>query len=190
MDSSGSANGALPIFDLVEPVYGSPKSTSRKPDNDPTDIDAYGEATSLHHADQADKNARKKSLRFHISKIASASARRQGARNNRVGGDDDIPYRERRKEQVARLANESEKKAEDGSGDDAEEDVDGYYKLIERKTKEKKAKKKADYEEAQAAARYVSHFSSVFSSLTVDEQAGFRGRHRYWSPFTYSGNPD
>jgi len=161
-DSSGSINISLPVFDLVEPVYSQSISTSHNANNDPANIDAYGEATSLHHADQVDKNARRKSLRFHISKITSASARRQGARNGMVGGDDDIPYRERKKEWHARLAKESENKAKtrgqggddldnDGAHDDgAHDDADGYYELVKRKTKEKKAKKKADYEEAAA----------------------------------------
>lgn len=174
------ASKSTPAFDLVEPVYGLPKSTPANATKDLISTDAYGEATSLHHADQADKVARKKSLRFHTSKIASASARRQGARNNMVGGDDDIPYKERRKEQEARLAKESEKRAktrgqggddlddlepempttkrtrdDDGNDDGVDEDADGYYELVKRKTKDKKDKKKAEYEEAQAAARYV-----------------------------------
>ncbi|KIM89034.1 hypothetical protein PILCRDRAFT_812924 [Piloderma croceum F 1598] len=177
---SDSKKPALPAFDLVEPEYNRSKTSSSNGATDTGELDAYGEATSLQHADQADKNARKKSLRFHTSKIESASARRQGARNNAVGGDDDIPYKERRKEKDARIAKEAEKKTksrgqggdnlddvepenegrkrerdevEDSDEDDGEDSADGYYELVKRKTKEKKAKKKGDYEEAQAAAR-------------------------------------
>jgi U3 small nucleolar RNA-associated protein 3 len=178
-----SKKSALPVFDLVEPEYDRSKTSSSNDATDTGGLDAYGEATSLQHADQVDKNARKKSLRFHTSKIESASARRQGARNNAVGGDDDIPYKERRKEKDARIAKEAEKKiksrgqggddlddvepenegrkrerdeVEDDGEDDGEDSADGYYELVKRKTKEKKAKKKGDYEEAQAAARYIS----------------------------------
>ena len=175
--NSAASKGS--VFDLVEPTYNHSKISSPDAATDTDNIDAYGEATSLQYADQADKNARKKSLRFHTSKIESASARRQGARSNAFGGDDDIPYRERRKEKEARVATESEKKAklrgqggddlddiepemsakrrsrdEEGDEDDGDESADGYYELVKRKTKERKEKKKTNYEEAQAAARY------------------------------------
>ncbi|KAF7985511.1 hypothetical protein HWV62_3725 [Athelia sp. TMB] len=172
-----SKKAAKPAFDLVEPVYARDKLSASSTAVNSGDTDAYGEATSLQHADQVDKAARKKSLRFHTSKIESNSARRKGARNA-IGGDDDIPYRERKKEKEARLAKESEKKAKTkGQGGDDLDDVDaavgtkkrpreddeddeppadgadGYYELVKRKSKEKKEKKKADYEEAQAVAR-------------------------------------
>lgn len=179
-DSTESKKPALPEFDLLEPVHGRSKVPSSSINNEMVNSDAWGEATSLQHADQADKNARKKTLRFHTSKIESASARRQGARSNAAGGDDDIPYRERRKEKDARLAKETEKKArtrgqggedldpagpmEEGKkrrreevedDDNEEEGTDGYYELVKRQSKEKKDKKKADYESARAAERYV-----------------------------------
>lgn len=176
--ASSTKKPVLPVFDLVEPVYTRSKPSSSSSATDFGNPDAYGEATSLQHADQADKAARKKSLRFHTSKIESASARRQGARSA-VGGDDDIPYRERKKEKDVRLAKESEKKVKGQGGDDLDdaepeadtrkrsrdddddhsgaEGADGYYELVKRKTKEMKDKKKTDYEEAQAAARYVLH---------------------------------
>jgi len=187
-DSAGLKKAVLPTFDLVEPVYSRSKSSSSNVVDDIGNTDVYGEATFLPHADQADKNARKKSLRFHTSKIESASARRQGARNNAVGGDDDIPYRERRKEKEARVAKELEKKAkargqggddlddvepnndarkrrrdEEDDENDGEEGADGYYELVKRKTEEKKEKKRADYEEARAAAQYDSQPSCAFS---------------------------
>jgi U3 small nucleolar RNA-associated protein 3 len=163
------------IFDLVEPEFTEAQSSSRiDPDIDMRD--AYGEASSLQHADAVDKRARKKSLRFHTSKIESASARRQGARNQAVGGDDDLPYRERRKEKEARLAKEAAAKvrgqggadlddtepepkagrtAKEGeSSDDEANGPDGYYELVKKKSKERKEQKKAEYEAAQAA-RYV-----------------------------------
>ncbi|EGN92133.1 hypothetical protein SERLA73DRAFT_173106 [Serpula lacrymans var. lacrymans S7.3] len=177
-----TAEKAAPVFDLVEPEFSS-SSSRKKPTSfgDTNNADAFGEATFLQHADAADKKARKKSLQFHVSRIDSASARRQGARANALGGDDDIPYRERRKDREAKLAKEQERnKARLGMGgddlddvdpeletdgkkekkkrkemdDEADEDeVDGYYELVKRQATEKKMKKKMDYEVAQAAAR-------------------------------------
>lgn len=163
-----------PIFDLVEPQFVSSKSSSsHEPLAD--DADAYGEMTALHFADLADKSVRKKSLRFHTSKIDSTSARRQGARNQALGGDDDLPYRQRKKEKDAQLVKEAVKNLNNQGGDDLDDedpepprvgekrsrqdedeaDPDGYYELIKKKSKEKKEKKKAEYEEANGRVRYV-----------------------------------
>ncbi|KAK7048271.1 hypothetical protein R3P38DRAFT_2605963 [Favolaschia claudopus] len=154
---TSSSAPALPIFDLVEPDFtASTSATQRRLDSS---IDAYGEATTLQHADAADKSARRKSLRFHTSRIESASARRQGARNNAVGGDDDIPYRDTRK-QAAKVPQSQRGQG----GDDLDEsdplpktadaeDAEGYYDLVQRNSKLKKEKKKADYEAALEATR-------------------------------------
>ncbi|PPR05394.1 hypothetical protein CVT24_008007 [Panaeolus cyanescens] len=166
-----------PIFDLVEPEFVSSKASSSKRQPSQDLSDPYGEAMSLHSVDAADKTARKKSLRFHTSKIESASARRQGARNQAVGGDDDIPYRERKNEKDARLVKEAARRAaqqggedldpeaddadhqvgdkrprgdDDASGDDS---PDEYYELVKKKSKEKKEKKKAEYEEEHGRVR-------------------------------------
>ncbi|KAG5648291.1 hypothetical protein DXG03_004863 [Asterophora parasitica] len=169
---TSSTSKAAPIFDLVEPEFAPSKPSSSRIS---ADTDAYGEATSLQHADVADKTARKKSLRFHTSRIESTSARRQGARNQAVGGDDDIPYRERKKEKDVRLAKENSKlrgqggadlddaepepktakrRREDEDGDEDEpEGPDGYYELVKKKTKEKKDQKKAEYDAMVEAAR-------------------------------------
>ncbi len=161
------------VFDLVEPEFTSsaqPTASSRVDASD-----AFGEATELQHADAADKSARRKSLRFHTSKIESASARRRGARNDTVGGDDDIPYRERKKAKDTRLAEEAKKRLErqggadlddaDPEGDkmDVEMDVDGegYYELVKKATREKKEKRKAEHE--ARSARSVSLSISVLS---------------------------
>jgi len=178
---------AAPIFDLIEPEFVSSKPSSRKAVADDT-ADAYGDATTLHSVDAADKSARKKSLRFHTSKIESASARRQGARNQAAGGDDDIPYRERKKEKDAKLVKEAAKRASEQGGadlddeepetsagqkrsrkddeqDDGGESPDEYYELVKKRSKEEKAKKKAEYEEAHGRSRYA-HFQEVFIVMT------------------------
>ncbi|KAG6918741.1 hypothetical protein DXG01_011932 [Tephrocybe rancida] len=165
------AANPTPVFDLVEPEFTPSKPSSSRNASDVAD--AYGEATSLQHADAADKSARKKSLRFHTSKIESASARRKGARNQAVGGDDDIPYRERKKEKDSRLTRENTKARGQGGEDlddiepeprpaktrtDDDEDEppegpDGYYELVKLKSKAKKEQKQAEYDAMVEAAR-------------------------------------
>ena len=119
------------VFDLVEPDF-VPSSSNPKPSASATQItdiplslSAYGESTALDPIDAEDKSARKRSLRFHTSKIESTAARRAHARNAASGGDDDIPYRERSKEREARLKREAEARLKKGlpgqSGDDLED---------------------------------------------------------------------
>ncbi|KAG6895790.1 hypothetical protein C0992_012577, partial [Termitomyces sp. T32_za158] len=162
---------ASPVFDLVEPKFVSSKASSSHNLYDSAMTDAYGEATSLQRADAADKSARKKTLRFHTSKIESASARRKGARSQALGGDDDIPYRERKKERDARLSRENTKNRGQGGEDldnnepeprvemrgrDDDEgagDANGYYELVKKQANYKKEQKKAEYEDMVEAAR-------------------------------------
>lgn len=166
--SKDSSAPVQPIFDLVEPVF---KPTKNGPTAETSTRDSvsdvYGEALSLQHADVADKTARRKSLRFHTTKIESAGARRQGARQA-LGGDDDIPYCERRKEKEVRLLKETKERVKSQGGADLDDiepeprqndkedaDADGYYNLVKKQFKEKKEKKKADYEAKKAALRYA-----------------------------------
>lgn len=183
------------VFDLVEPDFAPSKKTSSRPQGH-TD-DSYGDADTLQYADAADKTARQKTLRFHTSKIESASARRQGARNQAVGGDDDLPYRERRKEKEARLAKEAKNKVQHQGGTDLddeepqrhekrrrEEDDEGdavdspdeYYELVKKKSKEQKEQKKAEYEALQAAAKSVGLIVSriAFIYLTISDPTYLR----------------
>ncbi|KAK0221994.1 Sas10 C-terminal domain-containing protein [Armillaria fumosa] len=172
-----------PVFDLVEPEF-TPSQTSSS--RQPVDIaDAFGEVTSLQHVDAADKSARRKSLRFHTSKIESTSLRRKGARNSTVGGDDDIPYRERRKEKGKRTVEEAQarlakqggedldgidpepKNAVDMSVDDPEtEDADGYYELVKKKARDKKEKRKAEHEARTTRIDYDDDDATGPRSLT------------------------
>jgi len=166
-----------PVFDLMEPEFTSSKSSSSRHQQIEDAADAFGEATTLHSVDAADKTARKKSLRFHTSKIESASARRQGARSQAVGGDDDIPYRERKKEKDSRLVKEAAIRAKNQVGvplddeepqaghkrsredDDGEDSPDDYYELVKKKSQEQKLKKKTEYEEGHGIERYDIHIS-------------------------------
>lgn len=164
---------AVPLFDLVEPDESTFRS-SKIPMPlaawgilDQSDaMDTFGEATSLQHADALDKNARKKSLRFHTSKIESGSARRRGARSA-MGGDDDIPYRERKKQREERTAKEVERLAGRGGedlnnedplereDDGVVEDADEYYQLTKSISQKKKEKAKAEYDSEKLSQRRV-----------------------------------
>ncbi|GJE88396.1 Sas10 C-terminal domain-containing protein [Phanerochaete sordida] len=172
--ASASAPASLPVFDLEEPEFpAAPRASSRA--RAAADADAYGEPVALQAADAADKAARKKSLRFHTSKIESAAGRRERARAA-AGGDDDIPWQQRKKERERQNKKELEKTRGMGGADlddeepepradpgrkrrrdeeSASEDdgAEGYYDLVKRKTKEKKDKKKAEYEAAVALAK-------------------------------------
>ena len=167
-----------PVFDLEEPTYtpSKPRASILTPIS--READAFGDAMALGTADAADKKARRHTLRFHTSKIESASARRQSARVA-LGGDDDPPYRERRKEKEARAQREVQAGKRGQGGDDlddtdlvlleratsgadggeedesAEENVDGYYSLIRRQKGKQKEAKKLAYEAAKAANRCV-----------------------------------
>ncbi|KAL1692827.1 Sas10 C-terminal domain-containing protein [Schizophyllum commune] len=163
-----------PVFDLVEPEF-EPSSSSAFTKSTPSvtfDLDAHGEPTALQHADAADKRAKKRTLRFYTSRIESKSAKREGARQAAMGGDDDIPYRERRKEKETREAREAAKRALGQGGEDLEagdamdvddfggadgegaaQEEDGYYDLVARASKAKKAAKKAAHDAEVAAER-------------------------------------
>ena len=176
---------AQPVFDLEEPEFIS--VSKKKPSSKATvstNLPAYGEHTSLDSVDALDKSARKKSLQFHTSKIESSSARRTKARGAAMGGDDDIPYREREKERELRLQRENAAKIKklgqggedledadaeprigkkrsreetegEGEGEVSYADVDGYYDLVKRQKKEKKEGSKAHYNAERAAERYA-----------------------------------
>jgi U3 small nucleolar RNA-associated protein 3 len=172
------------VFDLEEPTYVPSKSRSSTLIPISGEDDAFGDAMVLGSADVADKKARRHTLRFHTSKIESASARRQGARLS-LRGDDDVPYRERRKEKEARAQREAQagnrgKGGDDlddaepeslarstgkvgGDDDSAEEDVDGYYSLVQRQKREQKEGKKLAYEAARATIRCVVNTALLFT---------------------------
>ncbi|KAI0338936.1 hypothetical protein BDW22DRAFT_1401037 [Trametopsis cervina] len=168
----------LPVFDLEEPDFPTKTKPSARPSTN-GDTDAFGEFTTLQVADAQDKAARKRTLRFHTSKIEGASARRDRARAA-MGGDDDLPWRNRQKEKEEKLRKAAQKSRLGGDdlddedpeprpetnkkrrrdetenasdGDDGDGAADDYYDLVKRKSKEKKEKKKADYEAIQAAER-------------------------------------
>ena len=164
------------IFDLVEPEFVSSNSLSSHRHNRASEdlLDNYGDPMSLTAVDAVDKSARRKNLKFHTSKIESTSSRRKGARNQMVGGDDDIPYRERKKDRDARLVKEAAKRAGNERGEDLtldggekeeekhkvgekrarlDDEEDDYYELVKKQSKEAKARQKAEYDEAHGLPR-------------------------------------
>ena len=170
-----SAAKPTSLFDLEEPMYVPTKPRAPARTSVSAREDVFGDAVVLGAADAADKKARGHTLRFHTSKIESASARRQGARKA-LGGDDDVPYRERRQQKEARAQREAQagKRGQggddlddaaqlvpgaafevDGKGDEesAEEDADGYYSLVQKRKRDQKQSKKTAYETAKAESR-------------------------------------
>ena len=160
----GSDHGSQgPVFDLIEPEY---TRASRKNKVVPVvdtvaAADPYGEVTALQYHDVADKQARKKSLRFYVSRIESSSSRRTNARANAIGGDDDIPYRERRKEREAGLEKERERKAGKGQLGAGGDDLDDVDPEISKEEKKRKRKRGLDDEDAEEDAGITGYYDLV-----------------------------
>jgi len=161
---------------LEEPAFVPSKPSVRSSRRELAADDDLGDPTHLNEADSADKAAKKRSLRFHTSKIAATSARRAAARQERMGGDDDIPYRDRKAARDAALrkngggqedgadldgsewTDKDRKRArevmEGEEGDDgAVEGDDGYYDLVKRRRTEEKDAKKNEYDASVAARK-------------------------------------
>ncbi|KAI4614848.1 hypothetical protein J4E80_006352 [Alternaria sp. BMP 0032] len=133
----------------------------------------FGEETELTAHEAAEKAKKKKSLRFYTSQIAQKANKRDAAGKD-MGGDADIPHRERLKDRQARLQAEAEKRGQhkdagpgvalgedDGasSADEAPatkrddfEDEDGYYDMIAARSEDKK-QTKLERAEAYALAK-------------------------------------
>jgi U3 small nucleolar RNA-associated protein 3 len=160
------------VFDLEEPEFVASNQKKSRAAESTRELPSFGEHSSLNAVDSADKAARKKSLRFHTSRIESTAAKRAKAV---VGGDDDIPYRERQKEKQLRLERDSAKRAGTlGQGGDDLEPVepakigtkrsreenddlgaDGYYELVKRQKQENSSNKKAEYAAERALEKQV-----------------------------------
>ncbi|KAJ2906225.1 uncharacterized protein MKZ38_002650 [Zalerion maritima] len=154
------------IADLSSLLNKPKKATKVDAPNAPTgDGDSdFGEEEIMDSKYAAEKAARKKSLRFYTSQIVQKSNKRAGASRN-VGGDMDIPYRERLRDRQARLMAEAQKRgSKAGPGadlDDASSDGeaarndsdDGYYDMITGAAQQKKAEKAAKFEAFAAASK-------------------------------------
>lgn len=91
-----------------------------------------GDEAPLSSHDAAEKERKRKSLRFYTSQIAQKANKRANAGRS-AGGDDDVPYRERFRDRQERLNREAEARGKKGRGaaegaelggeDDEDEDV-------------------------------------------------------------------
>jgi U3 small nucleolar RNA-associated protein 3 len=152
----------LELADLDDLIATSKKSSRAKPKvaetaDDDSDI---GDEAPMSAREAAEKAQRKKSLRFYASQIAQ-KANKRGAAGRNVGGDDDVPHRERLRDRQARLNAEAEKRGrrtadigDDLGGDSDDEDHrqaqqirtegdDEYYDLVAARTNKKKSEKAA-----------------------------------------------
>ncbi|KAH0831924.1 hypothetical protein J3R83DRAFT_12807 [Lanmaoa asiatica] len=162
-----------PVFDLLEPEY---TRVSRKNRMVPVvdtvaAADPYGEVTALQCHDLSDKQARKKSLRFYVSRIESASSRRTNARANAISGDDDIPYRERKKEREARLEKEKEKKREKGQLGTGGDDLDNVDPEVSREEKKRKRKRGLDDEDLDDDVGGANGYYDLVKQVTATKKA-------------------
>ncbi|UZJ51239.1 hypothetical protein CBS101457_000559 [Exobasidium rhododendri] len=90
-----------------------------------TDVEAYkafGEETRLSASDSADKEAKRRSLKFYTGQIDAKDARKAGGSG--LGGDSDIPYRDRERSRVA-VANANARKAIGVNGQGLNDKLDG-----------------------------------------------------------------
>lgn len=129
----------------------------------------FGEEEALDARTAADKEKRKKSLKFYTSQIVQKASKRANAGAD-AGGDADIPYRERLRDRQARLNAEAERRGkkdggtgtELGGGDSDDEgevaaqlrdDADEYYDLVAQKSKQRRDEKVSRFEAIAAAKR-------------------------------------
>lgn len=109
-----------------------------------------------------DSAARRKTLQFYASQINNKSAKRNAAAQS---GDQDLPYRERRKERELRLQAEAERRKGGTGGADLDDEPTGpreeakldsddeYYQLIASASAQQKSNRKQHHDDAVAAVR-------------------------------------
>lgn len=128
----------------------------------------FGDEYPLTEEQYAEKDRKRKSLRFYTSQIAS-KANKRGHASREAGGDDDLPHKERQRDRQERLMKAAEARGkqaldtfDDGAGDDGYDEVsnhrrqdenDEYYNTLLNATNRKKSDKKAKAEAYAAAAR-------------------------------------
>ncbi|KAG6376953.1 hypothetical protein JVT61DRAFT_987 [Boletus reticuloceps] len=174
-----SDHGTQAVFDLVEPEY---NRASRKNKMVPgvdtvAAADPYGEVTVLEYPDLSDKQARKKSLRFHVSRIESSASRRTNARTKAIGGDDDIPYRERRKEREARLEKEGERKKAKGLLGAEGDDLDDVDLEVSKEEKKRKRKRGLDDEDTEEDVGTANGYYDLVKRATATKKARKRAEY-------------
>lgn len=153
-------------LDISVPVVVKSKKEERR--NKSKSTSDYGESTEISTADQADKAARKRNLRYYTSKIDQQSAKVA----EKLAGDSDLPYKERRFERQQRLNEEARRRGGQGgdeadnfdSGDDENDGnstakqvragfTDDYYNMVSSGSKQKKEDRKDAHASAVKAAK-------------------------------------
>ncbi|KAF8133636.1 Sas10 C-terminal domain-containing protein [Boletus edulis] len=174
-----SDHGTQAVFDLVEPEYtrASRKNKMVLGVDTVAAADPYGEVTVLEYPDLSDKQARKKSLRFHVSRIESSASRRTNARTKAIGGDDDIPYRERRKEREARLEKEGERKKAKGLLGAEGDDLDDVDPEVSKEEKKRKRKRGLDNEDTEEDVGTANGYYDLVKRATVTKKARKRAEY-------------
>jgi U3 small nucleolar RNA-associated protein 3 len=160
------------ISDLYNLPLSSKKSTrkSQRASTQKGEEDSdFGEEDALDARTAADKDARRKTLKFYTSQIAQKANKRAGAGRD-AGGDMDIPHRERLRDRQARLVAAAEKRGKKDSkhgadlGDDSDDNdnttanalrngEDEYYDMVAHKSKGKREDKAARYAAYAAASK-------------------------------------
>ncbi|GAA98444.1 uncharacterized protein L969DRAFT_94195 [Mixia osmundae IAM 14324] len=132
--------------------------------------DDFVDPLSMSATDSADKESKKRSLKFYTAKIDAKSKRAEAGQTSRPGGDEDVPYRSKERARQAVLQRQQhlrDSRAQradlDGADFDANDleaagainavdaDAEGYYDLVTSK----KAKAKQDKQEAHDLTRLV-----------------------------------
>jgi U3 small nucleolar RNA-associated protein 3 len=175
------------------PARSSLKKSSQKQvvtaaNDDDSDL---GDETELNAYEAAAKAAKRKSLRFYTSEIAQ-KANKRSARGREVGGDTDIPVRERWRDRQMRMQAEAARRKEvvaelrHGDGATTEKprrkqakefnedgDDDEYQNLLLRAQKVKANKK------ASATEHYTTHSAAVDAGyLAADGAIGADGKRK------------
>ncbi|TIA92530.1 hypothetical protein E3P99_00591 [Wallemia hederae] len=158
-----------------KPSTSKSKSKSKADAHKKTDDDYLVEADTLSALDADSKKKNKKSLQFHTARIAKTDNRRSAASKLRQSGDDDVPYRERKKARLEKGGKSAQGDELDGgdwtaqdeamrrqimeeggdgdagdAGDgDGNDDGDDYYNLVRQSKKAKKQANKEAYDEAR-----------------------------------------
>ncbi|GAA5982632.1 hypothetical protein JCM10908_006725 [Rhodotorula pacifica] len=190
------AIAAIPALPALAPMSTKPSSASASTRSTTAASDLL-DPLSLSRTDLADKASKRHTLRFHAAQVEQKASRRD-ARRRGLEGDDDVPRRSKeqaRREVLKRQQHGAAKDAKErarldgdefgeederdaravrgeGAGAAADEaDEDGYYDLVAAEKAEGRQAKKARYDEARAAERYVSPLLSLRTGSVFHEWA-------------------